>query len=94
VELNGGRVTEVRPDAPPGGEWVNVQVKAPAGEFKVVARDDSSTKWFAFKEPREMGRWSFWTLRVLAAWKWFVVLGVVGFLVNVVVFFRTTAETD
>jgi hypothetical protein len=61
---------------------VNVQVKAPDGEFKVVARDDSDTKWFAFKEPREMGRWSFWTLRLLAAWKYFVVLGVGGFLLN------------
>ena len=84
VELNGGRVMEVRPVSPPGGEWVNVHVKAPAGEFKVVARDDSDTKWFAFKEPREMGRWSFWNLRLLAAWKYFVILGVVGFLVNVV----------
>ncbi len=82
VELNGGRVTEVRPDAPPGGQWVNVQVKAPAGEFKVVAHDESDTKWFAFKEPREMGRWSFWTLRLLGCWKYFVVLGVGGFLMN------------
>jgi hypothetical protein len=82
VEINGGRVTEVRPHAQPGGEWVNVQVRAPAGEFKVVARDDSETKWFAFKEPREMGAWSFWTLRLLAGWQYLVVLGVGGFLLN------------
>jgi len=30
-------------------------VRAPAGEFKIVARDDNETKWFAFKAPREMG---------------------------------------
>jgi hypothetical protein len=94
VELNGGKVTEVRPDASPGGEWVNVYVKAPAGEFKVLARDESDTKWFAFKEPREMGRWSFWNLRFLAAWKYFVALGVVGFLVNVVGMFRRSAKAD
>jgi hypothetical protein len=82
VEINGGRVTEVRPAAPPGGAWVNVRIKAPAGEFKVVARDDSDTKWFAFKEPRELGAWSFWTLRLLEAWKYFVVLGLGGFLLN------------
>jgi len=82
VELNGGKVTEVRPSVPPGGEWVNVQVIAPAGEFKLVAKDDSDTKWFAFKEPRELGRWSFWTLKFLAGWKYFVILGAGGLLLN------------
>ena len=94
VELNGGKVTEVRPSTSPGGEWVNVHVKAPAGEFKVVAQDESDTKWFAFKEPREMGRWSFWTLRLLAGWKYLVALGVAGFLVNVGGMLRGPAETD
>jgi hypothetical protein len=94
VELNGGKVTVVGPSAPPGGEWVNVRVNAPEGEFKVVATDDGGTKWFAFKEPRELGRWSFWTLRVLACWKYFVVLGVAGFLVNVAGMFRTPAQSD
>jgi hypothetical protein len=83
VELGSGKVTEIRPATPPGGEWVNVQVKAPAGEFKVVALDDSDTKWFAFKEPREMGRGSFWTLRLLACWKYFIVLGGGVCLLNV-----------
>jgi hypothetical protein len=82
VELNSGKITEVRPSAPPGGEWLNVQVKAPVGEFKVVAQDDSDTKWFAFKEPREMGRWSYWTLKFLACWKYFIIFGVGGFLLN------------
>jgi hypothetical protein len=93
VELNDGKVTEVRPSSPPGGEWVNVRVKAPAGEFKVVARDESDTKWFAFKEPREMGRWSFWTLRFLAAWKYLVALGVAGFLANAVATFWKREES-
>jgi hypothetical protein len=92
VELNGGKITEVRPSAPPDGEWVNVQVQAPSGEFKIVARDDSDTKWFAFKEPREMGRWSFWTLRFIAVWKFFVVLGVLGFLVNLAGMFEKGPE--
>ncbi len=94
VDLKSGRVTEVRPAVPPGGEWVNVQVKAPAGEFKLVARDESDTKWFAFKEPREMGRWSFWTLRLLAMWKYFLALGVAGFLANTGGMIRRPSETD
>jgi hypothetical protein len=93
VELNGGKVTEVRPDVMPGGEWANVHVKAPAGEFKVVARDDSDTKWFAFKEPRELGRWSYWTMKLLSCWKYFVVVGVGGFLLNLARMFGKTSVT-
>jgi hypothetical protein len=88
VELNGGKATEVRPKTVPGGKWVNVHVKTPAGEFKVVARDESDTKWFAFKEPRELGRWSYWTLKLLACWKCFVVIGLGGFLVNLACLIR------
>ena len=84
IELNGGKVTEIRPSAPPGGQWVNVRVKAPTGEFKLVARDDSDTKWFAFKEPRELGRWSYWTEKLLAAWAYLLVLGIGGFALNLV----------
>jgi hypothetical protein len=60
ISLSSGQVTEVRPAHEPGNRWVNVDVKAPSDKFKVVARDDSATGWFAFKEPREMGRLSFW----------------------------------
>ena len=82
VELQTGRVTDVIPHRIPGGEWLNVQVAAPAGEFKLVARDDSDTKWFAFKEPRELGRLSFWNLTFLSAWKYFLVLGLGAFALN------------
>lgn len=81
VEQN-GNVTEVRPAVPPGGQWVNVDVPAPAGPFKVVAVDDNDQKWFAFKEPRELGRWSFWTVKFLACWDYFVVLGLGMGLLN------------
>ena len=65
VDLASGKVSEVKPAREPGGQWVNVDVKAPAGKFKLVARDDSSTGWFAFKEPREMGRLSFWAEKIV-----------------------------
>ena len=81
VEEN-GNVTVVRPSRPPGGEWVNVDVPSPAGPFKVVAVDDSDTRWFAFKEPRELGRWSYWTVKYLACWDYLAVLGLGMGLLN------------
>ncbi len=78
VELGSGRVTEIKPDQAAGGRWLDVQVKAPSGEFKMVARDDSPSGWFAFKEPREMGALSYWCGRMVATWKWFSIAGIVG----------------
>ena len=66
----------------PQGTWLNVHVRSPAGPFKIVARDESDDGWVAFKEPREMGRLSVWTLALLPAWNNLLVLGVGGFLLN------------
>ncbi|MDB6064016.1 MAG: hypothetical protein JWR26_224 [Pedosphaera sp.] len=76
VEIATGKSTPVRPAHAAGQQWLNACVRAPAGEFKVVARDDSESKWFAFKAPREMGRLSFWAMHLLAAWKCFLWAGV------------------
>lgn len=84
VDLKSGAVTQLRPVSPSRDEWENVDVKAPSGDFKVVAKDDSDTKWFAFKEPRELGRLSFWTMRVLGCWNWILGIGVIWCLVNFV----------
>lgn len=65
VDLASGKVSEVKPAREPGGQWVNVDVKAPRGRFKLVARHDSAAGWFAFKEPREMGRLSFWAEKTI-----------------------------
>ena len=62
-----------------GEKWLNCYVKAPAGEFKIVARDASETAWFAFKAPREVGRLSFWADRTSEAWKYLLFAGL-GFL--------------
>ena len=65
VGLKTGKVTAVAPKTVPGEKWANVVVKTPAEEFKIMARDDSDTKWFAFKEPREMGWLSYWSRQML-----------------------------
>jgi hypothetical protein len=76
VEVATGKTTPVRPAHTAGQQWLNACVPAPAGEFKIVARDDNKTKWFAFKAPREMGRLSFWAMHFLAGWKYFLWAGV------------------
>ena len=60
-------------------------MKAPASEFKIVARDASETAWFAFKAPREVGRLSFWAIQTLNAWKYLLFAGLGLFLFNLAV---------
>jgi hypothetical protein len=84
VDLKSGAVTGVKPASPPGEEWVNVDMPAPSGEFKILAKDKNGSGWFAFQQPRELGRWSFWTLKLLGCWKCLVVAGLAGWLVNLV----------
>jgi hypothetical protein len=73
---------------------LDVHVRSPAGPFKIVARDESDDGWFAFKEPREMGRLSVWTLALLPAWKYLLVLGVGGFLLNLARWQNEPRETS
>lgn len=70
VELASGKVTEIKPSQMAGTRWVNVDVKTPREDFKIVARNTSSTAWFAFKEPRELGRLSYWAAGLAASWMW------------------------
>jgi hypothetical protein len=77
VDLSSGRTNTVIVPHPPGPQWLEVQVPAPSGPFKLIARDDSATGWFAFKDPRPLGRLSYLANRVCAAWKAAAVGGLV-----------------
>ena len=79
VDLATGKRIPVKPRTAAGEKWLNCYVKAPAGEFKIVARDVSETAWFAFKAPREVGRLSFWAVRTSEAWCYLLFAGL-GFL--------------
>jgi hypothetical protein len=50
-----------------GTSWARFNLWCPAGEFTVVARDDSTqpTGWLAFRDPVELGWLSFWAERLL-----------------------------
>ena len=90
VDTATGKNIPVVPPQIPGGNWLNVQVYAPAGEFKIIARDDSDTGWFAFKEPRELGRLSFWTICILPKWKWLLAAGCLCFFWGVITLPRSS----
>ena len=48
VNLATGEQTTVKPSRIAGSKWLSRYVKAPASEFKIVARDASESAWFAF----------------------------------------------
>lgn len=58
-------VATVVPDKRPGASWRSAYVHAPAGEFVIAARDETSAGWMAFSEPREMGAGSYWAWQIL-----------------------------
>lgn len=66
VELNSGKTTSVKPPQVPGDNWQSCQVRAPNGDFKLVASDESDSGWFAFQAPREVG-WLSWAAARLAS---------------------------
>jgi hypothetical protein len=82
IELATGARIPVKPSKIAGNKWLDCYVKAPAGAFKIVARDASETGWFAFKAPREVGRLSFWAIQTLSAWKYLLFAGLGFFLFN------------
>ena len=53
--LDGGRSRPVRAPLFASGDWTPVDVSCPRGPFTVVASDASTTAWFAFRKPTEIG---------------------------------------
>jgi hypothetical protein len=48
-------LARVVPSREPGDTWRAAYVRAPAGPYRIVARDDSAAHWLAFSGPVEMG---------------------------------------
>lgn len=84
VELATGKTTEVRPAQIPGLHWVNIDVRAPRGDFKIIAHSTSPNAWFAFQPPREMARLSAWSTRLAAAWQWLLLPGLACLLLPII----------
>ena len=75
IDLATGKRTPIEPRTTAGTKWLNCYVKAPAGEFKIVAHDASETAWFAFKAPCEVGRLSLCCVRAMEAWRYLLLAG-------------------
>lgn len=63
-----GRIVDVIPKITSvaySNKWQEVLVKAPDTKYRVVAKDESSSLWFAFAEPRSVGRLSYFVNRLI-----------------------------
>ncbi len=66
VVKSAGGETVVAPAFAPGERWTVVDVFRPAGEWWIEAAASDPPGWFAFTEPIEVGRWSWFAGKVLA----------------------------
>jgi len=66
VELSSGKTIAAKPRQAPGDRWQSCRVRAPQGDFRIIASDESDGGWFAFQPPRELG-WLSWAAERLAA---------------------------
>ena len=63
---------EVRVNSPArlNENWRSTIVPVPAGKVHIVAHDETPTKWFAFREPRELGRFGYYAQGAVAKGKY------------------------
>jgi hypothetical protein len=83
LDLATGRTIPIRPSQTATEPWQTVSVKSSVGKFQIVASNTNPAVWFAFKEPREVGRLSEWAVQILAAWRLFLLSGLACLSLNV-----------
>jgi hypothetical protein len=59
-DLRTNRLTPFKPSRAPHERWRTEYVRAPSDSFRLEAVDDNPDYWFAFREPIEVGRLSFY----------------------------------
>ncbi|MBI2441538.1 MAG: hypothetical protein HYV35_09220 [Lentisphaerae bacterium] len=75
IAVDSGRETVVHPRHPALLGWQPLYLRAPAGKFRIVATDDHDRRWFAFKEPKETGYYSYLADRAVALGKHLFFIG-------------------
>jgi hypothetical protein len=60
--------------------WRTGIIPVPAAAAKIVARDDNPDEWFAFREPREVGRFSFYADKLVRKGSFLCLLGLICLL--------------
>src|SRR2546423_2386556 len=66
--------------------WRTAYARIPASQVRIEARDDSTTSWFAFREPTEMGELSYYAQRIVQFGEPLCFLGVALGVLSLVVF--------
>jgi hypothetical protein len=94
VSLRSGQTTAVIPSKMAGGNWRNCRVRAPSGDFKIIASDESITGWFAFQAPREVGWLSWAAVEVASLGGWIFASGMTLYLAGVVLVLRSGRDRD
>lgn len=56
--------------------WRRGYIGLPETTVHITATDENESDWFAFREPRELGRWSYYTLRLIAKGKLVLFVGI------------------
>ncbi|MDQ6860203.1 MAG: hypothetical protein M3032_03490, partial [Verrucomicrobiota bacterium] len=61
-----GRLSRVFPGGPFRDGWRTGYVAVPPHEIQILARDENESYWFAFREPQELGRLSYYAARMVS----------------------------
>lgn len=80
-DVDGGIQHRVIPTQPIDQQWRAAYVGIPEGAHTIAAEDSRADQWFAFREPRECGRLSYWALRLARLWPPWVIGGTLLLLV-------------
>jgi hypothetical protein len=86
-----GKQTAIHPRQPARERWQANFIQAPTSkprDLSMIASDQSLTRWFAFMEPVEVGRLSYWTLCLLEWSERLFVTGLVFFSLAILLEFR------
>jgi hypothetical protein len=88
-----GAETTVRPPIGTGPGWIGTSVPCPGHPFTVSASDDSTTSWFAFRQPAETAWASVLAERAIQQWRVLAMLTAVLFVFAIVPAARTSPAT-
>jgi hypothetical protein len=97
IDTTTGARRAIVPGSEPGNHWTEICVPAFAGGFKLVARDENPEGWFAFSQPREVGRISRLAEIMTQCWRWFVIAGIACAVASFIAHFaalRRTGQSD
>jgi hypothetical protein len=77
-----------------GDNWRTCRVRAPQGDFKIVAIDNSASGWFAFQAPREVGWLSWAAVRLASFGGRLFFLGLALYVTGVAIVLRSHMGVD